>query len=46
MRWCLEVILIQNFDEFSKLLLTTEDKTIVEFSESDNNVNYLRNHPS
>ncbi len=36
MRWCLEVKLIQNFDAFSKLLLSTGDKTIVEFSKKDN----------
>lgn len=36
MKWCLEVKLIQNFDAFSKLLLSTGDKTIVEFSKKDN----------
>src|ERR1700750_2768491 len=35
MKWCLEVKLIQNFDAFSKLLLSTGDKTIVEFSKKD-----------
>jgi len=35
MKWCLEVKLIQNFDTFSKLLLSTGDKTIVEFSKKD-----------
>lgn len=36
MKWCLEVKLIQNFDIFSELLLSTGDKTIVEFSKKDN----------
>ncbi|WP_228422184.1 NADAR family protein [Chryseobacterium aurantiacum] len=35
MKWCLEVKLIQNFDIFSKLLLNTGGKTIVEFSKKD-----------
>lgn len=35
MRWCLEVKLIQNFDKFSKLLLSTGNKDIVEFSKKD-----------
>lgn len=35
MKWCLEVKLIQNFDTFSELLLSTGDKTIVEFSKKD-----------
>jgi len=35
MKWCLEVKLIQNFDVFSELLLSTGDKTIVEFSKKD-----------
>lgn len=36
MRWCLEIKLIQNFDKFSKLLLSTDNKIIVEFSKTDN----------
>lgn len=35
MKWCLEVKLIQNFDTFSELLLSTGDKNIVEFSKKD-----------
>lgn len=35
MKWCIEVKLIQNFDEFSKTLLSTGDKTIVEYSKND-----------
>lgn len=35
MKWCLEIKLIQNFDQFSELLLSTEDKPIVEFSKHD-----------
>lgn len=35
MKWCLEVKLIQNFDTFSELLLSTGEKTIVEFSKKD-----------
>lgn len=35
MRWCLEVKLIQNFESFSNLLLSTNDKTIVEYSKKD-----------
>lgn len=35
MKWCLEVKLIQNFDKFSKILLSTQDKTIVEYSKKD-----------
>ncbi|MDI5887671.1 NADAR family protein [Flavobacterium yafengii] len=36
MRWCLHIKLIQNFDKFSDLLLSTGDNTIVEFSTKDN----------
>lgn len=36
MRWCLEIKLIQNFDKFSELLLSTDNKIIVEFSKRDN----------
>jgi ribA/ribD-fused uncharacterized protein len=36
MRWCLQVKLIQNFDKFSNLLLSTDDTPIVEFSMKDN----------
>lgn len=36
MRWCLEIKLIQNFDKFSELLLSTDNKIIVEFSKKDN----------
>ncbi len=35
MRWCLEVKLIQNFDKFSELLLSTENAVIVEYSKTD-----------
>lgn len=35
MKWCLEVKLIQNFDEFSTILLSTGDKTVVEYSKKD-----------
>lgn len=35
MRWCLEVKLIQNFDKFSGVLLSTNNKMIVEFSKYD-----------
>ncbi|MFN8354946.1 MAG: NADAR family protein [Spirosomataceae bacterium] len=35
MKWCLEVKLIQNFDKFSNILLSTDDKTIVEYSKKD-----------
>ena len=35
MRWCLEVKLAQNWDNFSHLLLETADKSIVEFSTKD-----------
>ena len=35
MRWCLQIKLIQNFDKFSDLLLSTGDNTIVEFSRKD-----------
>lgn len=35
MKWCLEAKLIQNFDTFSELLLSTGEKTIVEFSKKD-----------
>ena len=35
MKWCLEIKLIQNFDKFSNTLLSTEDKTIVEYSKKD-----------
>lgn len=35
MKWCLEVKLIQNFDEFSQLLISTGEKKIVEFSKKD-----------
>ena len=36
MRWCLEVKLAQNFDTFSKLLLSTGSGSIVEGSARDN----------
>ncbi|OPC27866.1 hypothetical protein BAX97_07990 [Elizabethkingia meningoseptica] len=36
MKWCLEVKLIQNFDKFSHLLLSTNNKYIVEYSKKDN----------
>jgi ribA/ribD-fused uncharacterized protein len=35
MRWCLQVKLVQNWDQFSKLLLETEDLLIVEDSRKD-----------
>lgn len=35
MKWCLEIKLIQNFDKFSNTLLSTDDKTIVEYSKKD-----------
>lgn len=35
MKWCLEVKLIQNFDKFSNTLLSTDDRTIVEYSKKD-----------
>jgi ribA/ribD-fused uncharacterized protein len=35
MKWCLEIKLIQNFDNFSNTLLSTDDKTIVEYSKKD-----------
>ena len=35
MRWCLQVKLAQNWDKFSKLLLDTENKPIVEQSRRD-----------
>jgi ribA/ribD-fused uncharacterized protein len=35
MKWCIEVKLIQNFDNFSNTLLSTDDKTIVEYSKKD-----------
>lgn len=35
MRWCLRVKLIQNFAEFSRLLLATRDRPIVEESRKD-----------
>lgn len=35
MKWCLEVKLIQNFDKFSNILLSTDDKAIVEYSKKD-----------
>jgi ribA/ribD-fused uncharacterized protein len=35
MKWCLEVKLIQNFDNFSKTLLSTGEKIIVEYSKKD-----------
>lgn len=36
MRWCLQVKLIQNWESFSSLLLSTENKQIVEQSRKDN----------
>ena len=36
MRWCLQVKLIQNYNSFSKLLFSTQNKTIVEYSKNDN----------
>lgn len=35
MRWCLQVKLVQNWDQFSKLLLETGDLSIVEDSRKD-----------
>lgn len=35
MAWCIEVKLIQNWDTFGGLLLSTGDKTIVEYSVKD-----------
>jgi ribA/ribD-fused uncharacterized protein len=35
MRWCLEVKLVQNWEKFSELLLSTGDKPIVEESRRD-----------
>lgn len=35
MKWCLEVKLIQNFEKFSDLLLSTGNQTIVEYSKKD-----------
>ncbi|TBR36364.1 NADAR family protein [Dyella terrae] len=35
MRWCLRVKLSQNFEEFSRLLLSTKDRSIVEQSSKD-----------
>ena len=35
MRWCLHVKLAQNYDKFSRLLLETGDKPIVELSRKD-----------
>lgn len=35
MRWCLGVKLIQNWDKFGALLLSTQDKSIVELSYKD-----------
>ena len=35
MKWCLEVKLIQNFDKFSELLLSTGNHSIVEYSRKD-----------
>jgi len=36
MRWCLQIKLLQNFEKFSNLLLSTGDAAIVEFSMKDN----------
>lgn len=36
MRWCLRVKLLQNYDQFSRLLLSTGDMPIVEHSRKDN----------
>ena len=36
MKWALEVKLIQNYDSFSEILLSTNDKAIVEYSARDN----------
>ncbi len=35
MKWCLEIKLSQNWDKFSKLLLETENKSIVEYTKKD-----------
>jgi ribA/ribD-fused uncharacterized protein len=35
MEWCLRVKLLQNYATFSQLLLSTEKKTIVEYSQKD-----------
>jgi ribA/ribD-fused uncharacterized protein len=35
MRWCLQIKLSQNWEKFSKLLLETGDKSIVEFTKKD-----------
>jgi len=35
MRWCLRVKLVQNYDEFGRLLLATRDRPIVEQSRKD-----------
>lgn len=35
MKWCLEVKLIQNFDKFSEVLLSTANMNIVEYSKTD-----------
>lgn len=36
MRWCLQIKLLQNYDKFSSLLLSTDGNAIVEFSTKDN----------
>ena len=36
MRWCLQAKLIQNYQVFSEILLTTGEKPIVEYSSKDN----------
>ncbi|SHG69996.1 protein of unknown function [Fodinibius roseus] len=35
MRLCIELKLIQNFEKFSYILLSTNDKAIVEYSDKD-----------
>lgn len=35
MKWCLKIKLLQNYESFSKLLLSTGNKTIVEYSLKD-----------
>lgn len=35
MRWCLQIKLLQNYDKFSEILLSTESKIIVEYSNKD-----------
>ncbi|MGG8495286.1 NADAR family protein [Tenacibaculum sp. TC6] len=35
MKWCLEVKLVQNFDKFSDILYSTDNKVIVEYSKKD-----------